>query len=426
MIALLAVTLTVSAAAGTPPVLTLDEALQAARQNNLDLKIARARLEQSALLSRRAWAGYLPTVAVAGTYTRNVNEVALTLPGVPPGTPPIVIQPLNQFGAQIEVRQAILAPSLWPAIRNAGIAEDVAELSTENARREILFAVAQSYFGAASLQEAIRATQFLLEVNTAREADTRKRFEAGTVTKVALLRSQLDRTRAEQDLVRSRNAYASAKLALATLIQRDAEFSVELPPVPSVPSAEEDLAKQALEQRPDVAAARRNLDLALGRRQGAWFAYAPSVGFSGVYRLSNAPGFAGRNDIWFLTLSAQWVLWDGGLREINLREESARVAEASAQQKQTEARATEEVARARLEYENAQANLAKAEEALSLARETQRLTEISFKAGVATYLEVADANAALTGTEVGAINERLQTSLAALRLLRSAGLFARE
>ena len=418
MIALLALTLTVSAAT---PVLTLDEALAAARQNNLDLKVARARLEQSRLLSNRAWAGYLPTVSVGGSYTRNSNEAVIRLPGAPDE---IVIQPYDQFAAQAEVRQAIIAPALIPAIRNAGIAEDVAELNTDNARREILFAVAQAYFGAASYQEAIRASQFLLEVNKARESDTQKRFDAGTVTKVALLRAQLDRARAEQDLVRARNAFASSRLALATLIQRDSDFTLELPPVPQVPSENEDLVKQALEQRPDVAAARRNLDLALGRRQGVWFSYAPSVGFSGVYRLSNAAGFAGRNDVWALTLSAQWMLWDGGLREINLREESARVAEATALQKQAEARAVEEVSRARLEYENARANLSKAEEALGLARETQRLTEISFKAGVATYLEVADANSALTGAEVGAISERLQTSLAALRLLRSAGAVA--
>ncbi|HEX8823422.1 MAG TPA: TolC family protein [Archangium sp.] len=419
MIALLAVTLTVSAAAATPPVLTLDQALEAARQNNLDLKVARARLQQAQLLSRRAWAAYLPTVSVGGSYTRNSDEAVVALPG----GPEIVIQPYNQFGAQAEVRQALLAPALIPAIRNAGIAEDVAELNTENARREILFAVAQSYFGAASYQEAIRAAQFLLEVNTAREADTQRRFDAGTVTRVALLRAKLDRARAEQDLVRARNAFASSRLGLATLIQRDAEFSLELPPVPEVPPAEEDLTQKALEQRPDVAAARRNLDLALGRRQGVWYSYAPSVGFTGVYRLSNAGGFTGQNDSWALTVGAQWTLWDGGTREINLREESARVAEASAQQKQAESRVTEEVARARLEVENARANLSKAEEALSLARETQRLTEISFKAGVATYLEVADANAALTNAEVGAISERLQTSLAALRLLRAAGLF---
>ncbi len=422
MISLLALTLSLTVSAATP-VLTLDEALQAARQDNLDLKVARARLEQSALLSRRAWAGYLPTVSVGGAYTRNSNEAVVAFPGAPEE---IVIQPYDQFSAQAEVRQAIIAPSLWPAIRSAGIAEDVAELNTENVRREILFAVAQAYFGAASFQEAIRAAQFLLEVNTARESDTQKRFDAGTVTRVALLRAQLDRARAEQDLLRARNAYSSSRLALATLIQRPPDFTLELPPVPQVPASNEDLTKQALEQRPDVAAARRNLDLALSRRQGVWFSYAPSVGFSGIYRVSNAAGFAGRSDVWALTLSAQWTLWDGGLREVNMREESARVAEATALQKQSESRATEEVARARLDYESARANLAKAEEALGLARETQRLTEISFKAGVATYLEVADANAALTSSEVGAISERLQTSLAALRLLRAAGLFMAE
>ncbi|AKJ03035.1 outer membrane protein TolC [Archangium gephyra] len=417
MIALLAVTLTVSAAT---PVLTLDEVLQAAGQNSLDLKVARARLEQTRLLSNRAWAAYLPTVSVGASYTRNSNEAVVTLPG----GPQIVIQPYDQLAAQAEVRQAIIAPSLIPAIRNAGIAEDVAELSTENVRREILFVAAQAYFAAAAYQEAIRATQFLLDVNKAREGDTQKRFDAGTVTKVALLRAQLDRARAEQDLVRARNAFASSRLALATLIQRDPDFTLELPPVPQVPAQGEDLVKQALEKRPDVAAARRNLDLALGRKQGVWFSYAPSVGFSGVYRISNAAGFTGQNDVWALTLSAQWLLWDGGTREINLREESARVAEASAQQKQAEARVVEEVLRAQLEVENARANLTKAEEALGLARETQRLTEISFKAGVATYLEVADANSALTNAEVGAISERLQASLAALRLLRAAGSFA--
>ncbi|PTL77285.1 TolC family protein [Vitiosangium sp. GDMCC 1.1324] len=417
MIALLALTLTVSTAS---PVLTLDEALEAARQNNLDLQVARARLEQSRLLSNRAWAAYLPTVSVSGVYTRNSAEASVSLPG----GPQIVIQPFNSFAGQAEVRQAILAPSLWPAIRNAGIAEDVAVLNTENVRREILFAVAQAYYAAASYQEAIRAAEFLLEVNKAREQDTQKRFDAGTVTRVALLRAQFDRARAEQDLVRARNSYSSSKLALSTLIQKEPDFTLQLPPVPEVPPTEEDLVKVAMEQRPDVAAARRNLDLAVGRRTGVWYSYAPSVAFSGVYRISNAGGFTGQTDSWALSLSAQWTLWDGGVREINLREESARVAEASAQQKQAESRALEEVSRGRLDYESAKANLAKAEEALGLARETQRLTEISFKAGVATYLEVADANNALTNAEVSAISERLQTSLAALRLLRAAGLFS--
>jgi outer membrane protein TolC len=452
MTPLLVLALAVSTAT---PVLTLDEALTEARQKNLDLQVARARLEQAQVLARRAWAGYLPTLSVGGSYTRNSTEAVLPfvtenairqvapappaedpnpgLPGaptqyalVPASIREIVVQPANSLAAQVELRQAVLAPQLWTAIQSANIAQDVARLSTANATREILFAVAQAYFGAASLQEAIRASERLQEVNEARVKNTQARFEAGTVTRVALLRAQLDLTRSEQDLLRARNSFASARLALATLLQRDANFELALPPVPEVPEAEQDLAMQALEERPDVAVARRNVDLARVRKTGAWLAYAPSLGLNAAYRLSNAGGFTGENSTWAITLGAQWVLWDGGLREASLREESARVAEASALQRQAEVRVSEEVARARLEYENARANLAKAEEALVLARESQRLTDISFKAGVATYLEVADANAVLTGAEVGFVAERLQTSVAALRLLRAAGMLFNE
>ena len=444
MTPLLVLALAVSTAT---PVLTLDEALTEARQKNLDLRVARARLEQAQVLARKAWSGYLPTLSVGASYTRNSSEAVLPfvtgyairdvgvptsgegLPGapttlslVPSSIQDIVIQPANALGAQVELRQAVLAPQLWTAIQSANIAQDVAALSTANATREILFAVAQAYFGAASLQEAIRASERLQEVNQARVKDTQARFEAGTVTRVALLRAQLDLTRSEQDLLRAHNSFASARLALATLLQRDANFQLALPPVPEVPEAQQDLATQALEERPDVAAARRNVDLARVRKTGAWLAYAPSLGLNAAYRLSNTGGFTGENSTWAITLGAQWVLWDGGLREASLREESARLAEASALQTQAEVRVSEEVARARLEYENARANLSKAEEALSLARESQRLTDISFKAGVATYLEVADANAALTGAEVGFVAERLQTSVAALRLLRAAGM----
>ncbi len=446
MTPLLALALTVTTAA---PVLTLDEALAEAQRKNLDLKAARARLQQAEQASRKAWAGYLPTVSVAGSYTRNSEEARLSFPlrsairdvGAPtsnpgegPGTPtslqvvPLesidtVIQPFNALNAQVEVRQALIVPSLWVAIQAASQAERLAELNTEAQRRELLFIVAQAYYGAAASQAALTAQARLLELNQAREQDTRARFEAGTVTRVALLRAQLDRTRAEQDLLSSRNALASAKLALATLLQRDPDFELAPPPEPQLPAEQAKLAERALAQRPDVEAARQGEELAETQRRGAWYAYLPTLGLSAAYRWSNSAGFTGSNTAWLVTLAASWTIWDGGLREAELSEQSARVAEAEAVRQAAEARAREEVARFQLELASAMANRDKASEALELARETQRLTDISFKAGVATYLEVADANTALTAAEVGLVAERLQASLAALRLLKAAGVF---
>jgi len=447
MMPLLALALTVTTAA---PVLTLDDALAEAQRKNLDLKVARARLQQAEEASSKAWSGYLPTVTASVAYTRNSDEATFTLPTqtvirdvgaptsepgagegaptnlavVPLGVQEVVIQPYNAINGQLELRQAIIVPQLWAAIRAASQAEELARLSTEAQRRELLFIVAQAYYGAAAQQEALRAQARLLELNQAREKDTQARFDAGTVTRVALLRAKLDRTRAEQDMLRSRNALAAAKLALATLLQRDANFELAPPPEPQAPPPSAQLAEQALEERPDVAAARVGEQLAETQRKGAWYAYLPTLGLSGAFRVGNVGGFTGKSTSWLISLGASWTLWDGGLREATLREQSAKVAEAQAQRQLAEARVREEVERSQLELESAMANRDKAREALELARESQRLMDISFKAGVATYLEVADVNTALTAAEVGDVAERLQASLAALRLLKSVGAFS--
>ncbi|QSQ12906.1 TolC family protein [Myxococcus landrumensis] len=424
MSSLLALTLAASLAAAPPPVLTLQDALTQARKENLDLKAAQARLRQADTASRKAWSGYLPTITVGGAIIRNSN--AAVIPPGPLGPEPVVIQPLVQRSFQAEARQAIIAPQLWAGIQAAYKSERVAELTVEQARREILFGVAQAYYGAAAQAQAVTVQERLVDLNGARAKDTKVRFDAGTVTRVALLRAEQDLSRAEQDLIRARNALASAKLVLATLLNVDSgDFEVAPPPEPQVPvqTETEVLVQRSLEQRADVAAARETTELARINKRGVWFSYLPTLGVTATYRIANAAGFQGSNDIWLVTFGANWTIWDGGLREANLTEASAKIVEAQANARKAELTAREEVQRSQLDLQSALANRLKAEQTVELARESQRLTDVSFKAGVATYLEVADANTALTSAEIGLVAERLQASVAALRLLRSVGAF---
>ncbi|AKF83730.1 multidrug transporter [Myxococcus fulvus] len=424
MSSLLALTLAATLAAAPPPVLTLEDALNQARKENLDLKAAQARLRQADTASRKAWAGYLPTITVGAAIIRNSN--AAIIPPGPLGPEPVVIQPLVQRQFQAELRQAIIAPQLWAGIQAAYKSERVAELNVEQARREILFGVAQAYYGAAAQAQAVTVQERLVELNGARAKDTKIRFDAGTVTRVALLRAEQDLSRAEQDLIRAKNALASAKLVLATLLALDSpDFEVAPPPEPQVPvkTEAEVLVQKSLEQRADVAAARETTELARINKRGVWFSYLPTLGVTGQFRVANAAGFQGRSDVWLITFGANWTLWDGGLREANLSEASARIAESLATQRKAELTARQEVKTAQLDLESALANRLKAEQTVELAREGQRLTDVSFKAGVATYLEVADANTALTQAEIGLVAERLQASVAALKLLRSVGAF---
>jgi outer membrane protein TolC len=202
-----------------------------------------------------------------------------------------------------------------------------------------------------------------------------------------------------------------------------ADFDVVVPEEPVLPEGIDELEKVVM-ARPDVAAARRGVDLAETGRSATKWKYAPNLGLSAVYRWANVAGFTGKNTSWAVTLGLQWVLWDGGLREAELREGSAKIAEAEANARSAENKARDEVRRAMLDLASARANRVKAEEQLRLAREGQRLVDVSFKAGTATYLEVTDANTALAAAETGFVGETLNASLAALRVLKAAGQFA--
>jgi outer membrane protein TolC len=406
---------------GALPVLTLEQALREGRQKNLDIQQADARLRQAEQLSSRAWSYYLPQISAQGGYTYNEPAVALPAGTLGPGSPAVVITPRDQLAALAEARQALIAPALWPTIAAAYTGERVAGLNVENVRREVLFGVAQAYYGVANFRELVVVAERQLSLTREREKDARVRFQAGASPKVGLLRAEIDRAQAEQDLKRSQNAYESARLALATLLVRPVDFVVEIPPPPKPP--EGDLEATALRQRPDVLAAVSTVELARQQRTAAWLQYAPSVGAFGVLRWTNFTGFSGNQTTWAAGVGVTWNLLDGGLREAEIREADARVAEAEAARQNAENRAVQEVRNARLDMESALANKAKAAERVALARENERLVSVSYKAGSATYLESTDATESLRQAEISLVTESLAADLATLRLLKAAGSF---
>ncbi|WP_224365540.1 TolC family protein [Hyalangium versicolor] len=407
------------------PLLTFEEAILLAEKQNPSLEAARARLEQSRLLGNKAWSGYLPNITAGGSYIHNPKEVSFEFPGFPE---PVVLQKQNQLSGQLSARQALLVPTLWPAIQGAYLGERTAELTTENTRREILFGVAQAYLGAASLRESLAVREQLLEVRRGFERDAQARFEVGDAEKLAVLRATLDRKQAEQELVRSRSDYATAKSALAVLLGRSVDFEVVTPQgakfTAPPESANLDRAEEkALEQRPDVSAARLNVDIARTGHRQVLFEYLPNLYATANYSASNAAGLTGASSTWTLGLSLSWTLLDGGLREAKLSEASSKIAEANANLRGTELKIRDEVRKARYALESAEANLSTAEERAKIARESARLAKASFDAGATTYLQVTDVNATLASAELGFVAESLNVQLSRLALARAMGLF---
>lgn len=445
-------------AQATGPVLTFDKALETAASENLDLLAAQSRLAQAKELSKKAWSGYLPQLSASGQYTYSNVDAVLSMPAGyiirdlgnptsapydpdrpdgfdnPPGEPTNLvmlpadiieaeIQKKHQLGGALQLQQALIVPTLWPAISNASLAIEATELNVQNLKREILFATAQLYYAAVSLREAVDVQTRLLEVNRAHVKDAQAKVDFGTAPKIALLRAQIDEAQARQNVRRSELGYASAKSALAAILHRDPDFEVQRPDAPAAPEMEGELDEVALRERLDIQAARVNVELAKGGRRSVLYSYAPSLAFIARLNLSNAAGFTGSYTTWTAGLGLNWTLWDGGLRESDLRENAAKIEESIVNLASIENKARDEVRRAVLDLETARSNRITAEEQLVLARENATLVQASFEAGAGTYLEVVDATAALTGAELSNLNETLNVDLAVLKLARAAGLF---
>jgi outer membrane protein TolC len=431
------------------PMLTLDEALDRAQKENVDLRVARARLRQAETLSRQAWAGYLPQVSAGGTYTRNELEASISLPtgywvrdsGTPQGPPSApgdgqttyvlepsgfltaVIQKQDQLGAQVQATQAIFVPELWAVIRNASRAAEAAGLNAESFRRTIVFLSAQVYYGVASLRQLVEVSERLLEMNRRQERDAQIRLKAGTIAKVGLVRAEIERARAEQDLRRARNSYLSAKIALAALLNRsDLAFEVVAEPPPlAVPDDLPRLQERALRERPDVRAAEVGVEFSRGQRNAILARYLPAVGAFGRYQWANIGGFTGKETTWAAGIAVQWNIFDGGLREAQLSQASARIDESEAALASARQAVATQVAQALLDWQSARANGLKAKEQRDLAAENQRLVDVSYRAGAATALEQADATTALRNAEIAYQTESLNAQIAGLRVIQAAG-----
>lgn len=433
------------------PVLTLEAALGRASEANLDLQAARARLEQAEAGIARAWSQHLLQVHAGASYTRNSWSAAIDMPtgfhvrdlGSPQGPPAgqgvpgdpttltvvpsglsrTVIQEQDQLGARVEASQPLIAPPLWFTIRASKQGAAAAGQSVDAARREVLFGVARAYHGVVSFSKLVGVAERLLEIARRQERDALSRHRAGTIAKVGPVRAEIDRARAEQDLVRARNAHESARISLALLLDREPDFEVEEAPEPRLPPDLGGLGETAQRERPDLRAARLAEEAAGSLRLASVMRYLPTVGAFGWWQVSNTAGFAGQKDTWAVGIGLSWTLLDGGLREAEVREGSARLAEATARRRSAEATATAEVRQAVLDLQSARANARKAREEADLAAENQRLVETSYQAGAATAVEQADAAASLRNAEVRATTEGLQAQVAALRVLWAAGLF---
>jgi outer membrane protein TolC len=418
-----AAALAVAAGSGEAPAeeIALGDALAELDRENPGLAQARSRAEEAAAAVGQVRAALVPSLSAQASYTRNSDEARMHLgPPLAPEPRDLFIQPEEALAAAGTLRVPLVVPHAWYDVEAARGGARAASASAEAARRQVRAAFAQAAYGARAAEEVVVASEHAVAsaAELARSAD--RRVAAGTAAPLDALRARTEQVRRESDLARARADLGRARLALGVLLGREGPVRVAVPdeaPPPAEPPAPAD----ALARRPEVAAQAAQVEAARAQVRSSSARYAPTLSASGSLFAQDVPYPTGEKEGWRATVELVWPLFDGGLREARRREARARLGTASAAAEAQRLAVVQEVADAARDEEVARERLRLAETQRKLAADAAASARRSFEAGVASSLDVLDANDREYVADVGLADARARLAQARVALDRAAG-----
>jgi outer membrane protein TolC len=403
-----------TAQTGTAPLepVTFDQAVRRALERNPTAgQAAQAILRARALLDQ-ARSVFRPSIdGVIGT----------TLIDEARGFAGNVTQPRTQSAFGATVSYPVLAASRWAARNQAADQLGIATLSAQETRRQVALAAAQAYLAVISSQRLLDVAQRNRDTARALAEYARIRLEAGQG-------SRLNHVRSSQELATTEGRVQSAQLALrqaqeALGVAIFAEGPVDASGDPELALAAPPAGGEAwLLQRPDVRLFAAQLQAAERVVRDTWKSWLPTGTASFSPRYVTPPGFFEPAATWRALVELQIPIYDGTLGATR----RLRVAERETARLRLEGLKAE----ARSELRFAQEALVRSEQIVSTSRqaaeaaaEALRITEIAYKAGATTNVEVVQAQQTALTAEIAAAQAEDRLRQARLDLLVALGQF---
>jgi outer membrane protein TolC len=318
-----------------------------------------------------------------------------------------ITQPRVQSTFNATMSYPLLAASRWAATKQAADQVGIARISAEETRRQVALIAAESYL-------AVIATEHQREISvrnrdTAKALDdySRARLEAGKGSKLNHVRSSQELATAEGLILSAELAVRQAQEALGVAIFAEGPVDANGEPdlQPATPPSDNDT---WLTQRPDVRLFTAQVRAADRVVRDTWKSWLPAATASFTPQYVTPAGFFEPAKTWRALFQLQIPIYDGTLgatkririadRETaNLRLEAVKVhARSELRFAQDAVTANEQV-------------VATSRQAAEGAREALRITEIAYRAGATTNIEVVQA-------QQTARNAEIQSALAEDRL----------
>jgi len=377
----------------TPPAgpLSLDACVRLAFTNYRGIRIAERRILISRDREREALAMILPRLSLDAGYTARSNDPGVALAGENVQTPALTIGQRNVTTARLSLIVPIYD---FGGATNQRRAEQlrtgVAELDARRTRQDVVLAVARAYY---RVLEA-RRIKGVVEESIRAVADQRRIaadfLAQGLVAHNDLLVADVQLAERGQELIRAEHNIELALAVLGRLVGREFHGPDELKDVFEAKLPEPSLQQVlgvAIERRPDLAALRKQLEVARAEYKSTQAGLRPRIyGFASANASSD--DFL-LNQEWLSGgIALQFPLFDGGSTYARLRRQAKQMEEIADVRDDRVDDIVLDVKRAYLSTREARLRLPVSRKGTELATENLRVTRDLYAEGLVTTVDV--------------------------------------
>ncbi|MBC7896825.1 MAG: TolC family protein [Cytophagaceae bacterium] len=429
--------------------LSIEDAVTRVLRESDEAKVAMAQVEVSEAQVTTARAAGLPQMRLASAYSQVLRNARATIVGQS-----IFGQNFNYSG-NINVSQVLFQGGrVFAGSRAAGDVRRASTLNRAEVEATLAVDVQRAYLNAQLAKELLAIQQRNIELASERLALVERLEGAGRASRFDVLRSRVERTNLEPQLLMARNAVELAEIEVRRVlnIPVDQEIVLTSQLDSAGLQAKRQMAVADSGNDPVRAAERAALSTLNARREGVRVARAdflPTIstffqtgytalpsnnGFPTVWGRSefafcppdSAPTRVCQNNGWFADrnfgVNVSWALFDGLRTKGNVDLAQAQTKLAQLQLDQERERVGVERARSWAEFRRAEAAFEAQRQNVGQAEEAFKIAALRFERGLSTQLEVSDAQLLLLTARTNAARATTEFYLSTADLARARGL----
>lgn len=397
--------------------LTISDIFSLALKKAEKIRIAEENITISKEGKYKALAGLLPTITASGKYTDYSKEKLVNNQIIQPDRSTlwaVTIEEKLSLGGKEFTNYAISKDSFTKT-----------EFDVTSFKEQYLLRVAQDLYNYLKAKRAVEIAESNVERLRKHRDAAKVRLKVGEVTKTDLLRAEAELSGAEADLIAAKNNLKVAKSILARDAGIEGDFEILETNLndPYLSLTVDHVKALAKELRPEIKVALLSKEIAKKNVNYAIGSFFPYLSLSATYqKLDQSPSNQMTNkESSYAIASINFPIFEGGLRRAEVAEAKAKLRQAELQYEDTVKEVFIDVEAAYHNYVTFRDTIKSLQDEVAYARDNFNSVSKQYQFGLASSLDVTDANTFLVTAERKLMEAQYNYQLAILRLRQATG-----